>query len=188
LIWTAQRLGHVPQVTWTPILGVVLPGAFVLGWQSWFTLASGRMEESKVVWAPFAAIFHHVPPDVPLLLLKLLLSILFPLWVTLSHLRTAAKEQELLLAWVTFGCGITYAYGLAESGPRLAHGNFLWSGQVAVWILFVASAGFLARRWRASAPSDRWTPRVLVGLALFALHVAGGLAYALRFAGTGEAF
>jgi hypothetical protein len=187
--WVVQRVARrYARPSWGPILGVVLPGAAVLAWQWWFTASSGRMEESRVVWAPFAAVFQHTRPDVPLLALKLVLSILFPLWVVLTHWSAAARDQELRLAWGTFAVGAVHAYALAESGPRLAHANFLWSGQVAVFVLFAVSTAFFARQWSAGDASRRWRPTVVAACALFVLHVASGVAYALRFVRTGQAF
>jgi hypothetical protein len=189
MFWAGQRLlGQGPPSSWAPIAGVVLPAGAILAGQWWFTAASGRMEESQIVWAPFTAVFQHTRPDVPRLALKLLLSILFPLWVAGSHWRAAVRDRELLLAWATAGGGALCAYGLAEAGPRLAHANLIWSGQVAVFVLFAVSTGFLARHWSALAASRRWPPSLLVAGSLFLLHVASGLAYAFRFVRTGQAF
>jgi hypothetical protein len=187
--WLMERLlRRDPSPSWTPILGIVLPGTAMVAWQWWFTQASGHMEESRLVWAPFAAVFQHTRPDVPLVLLKLVLSILFPVWVAATRWRAAVRDQELRLAWATFACGALYAYGLAESGPRLAHGNLLWSGQVAAFVLFAVSTGVFARQIGLEPPRERRGPRLAVGAALFALHVAAGVAYAVRFVRTGQAF
>jgi hypothetical protein len=182
-LWVLERLlrrGSRPS--WTPILGVVLPGLAVMAWQYWFTVASGRMEEGELVWAPLAAVFVHTQPNVPLVVLKVVLSIAFPLWVAVS-VPKALRETELALAWIAFAVSLVLAYGFAEGGPRLAHGNLLWSGQVATFVLFAVSAAVFLKE----AGSQETIGRA-AGAALFLVHVASGIAYAVRFVRSGQPF
>src|SRR6185436_5761371 len=116
----------------------------VLAWQWW--LGTTGPIQTAVAWAPFRVVFEHTPRSLPKLALKLVLSIAFPLIVTLTHLRAAARDRPLKLAWLTFAFGALYTYFLAELGPRLRDGNFLWSGQVTCLILVASSMAFLLRQ------------------------------------------
>jgi hypothetical protein len=161
-------------------LAVIVPGALVAAAQAWFTLTTDRMEPTTIVLAPLQVVFMHTRRDVPLVAVKLLLSIVFPLAVTAAFAREAVRDGALRLAWLAFFAGTAYAYGLAETGPRMIHGNFLWSGQAAAAVLFAASARFaLARR---AAPAAR----LALCAAAFVLHVASGIGYLTHFARTGQ--
>jgi hypothetical protein len=81
---------------------------------------------------------------------------------------------------------LVLAYGFAEGGPRLAHGNLLWSGQVATFVLFAVSAAAFLKE--AGAKETIGRPRIAAGAALFLVHVASGIAYAVRFVRSGQPF
>jgi len=171
------------------LLGVLVPGALVAAAQAWFTLTTDRMEPTTIAFAPLEVVFLHTRRDVPLLAAKLALSIVFPLVVAASFAREAARDAALRVAWLAFLAGAFYAYGLAETGPRMIHGNFLWSGQAATAVLFAASARFALGRIRAAGGGGHGARLRLAACAgAFALHVASGLGYAVRFARTGQGF
>jgi hypothetical protein len=163
------------------LLGVLVPGALVAAAQTWFTLTTDRMEPATIAFAPLKVVFLHTKPHVPLVAVKLALSIVFPLAVLAAFPRAAVRDSALRLAWLAFLAGAFYAYGLAETGERAIHGNFLWSGQAAAAVLFAASARFVLAREAAG-------PRLAACAAAFALHVASGIGYAVHFARTGQGF
>ena len=171
------------------VLGVLVPGALVTAGQAWFTLTTERMEPTTIAFAPLEVVFLHTRRDVPLLAVKLALSIVFPLAVAAAFARQAARDAALRVAWLAFLAGAFYAYGLAETGPRRTHGNFLWSGQAAAAVLFAASARFALARNRAGGRDEHGARlRLAACAAAFALHVASGLGYAVHFARTGQGF
>jgi hypothetical protein len=170
------RLGRIA-------LGVILPAVAILAWQAWLTWMSGTMEPASVVWAPLEVVFSLTARNVPLLALKVLLSIVFPLVVLAVYGGQARRDPSLRLAWISFLFGLVYAYGLAETESRFNNGNFLWSAQITLFLVFVASAEFLLRR-APRAETWRWAACAVA----FALHLASGLAYALHFARTGQAY
>jgi hypothetical protein len=173
------------------LLGVLVPGALVAALQAWFTLTTDRMEPTTIAFAPLQVVFLYTKRHVPLVAVKLALSIVFPLAVVAAFPREAVRDAALRLAWLAFLAGAFYAYGLAETGPRMSHGNFLWSGQVAAAVLFAASARFALARFGAGAAGDGGhgvNLRLAACAVAFALHVASGVGYALHFARTGLAF
>ena len=89
------------------------------------------------------------------------------------------KSHGLSLAWLSFFFGCAYAYLLAESGPRAMHGNFWWSAQVSLFVLFFESVRFCLEQERAFVVREggvrlRW-PLCLSGTAL-GLHMVAGCA------------
>ncbi len=94
-----------------------------------------------------------------------------------------------MLAWILFAVGAGIAYLLAESGPRMAHGNMVWSAQIAVFILFVQSAAHLSTYFggvlTTPARGERW--RATASLGCLLLHTAFGIAlYFAEYARVGK--
>jgi nitrate reductase gamma subunit len=79
------------------------------------------------------------------------------------------------IAWAGAFVGLFISYFLAEAGDRLYDGNFLWTGQMAVFVLFVAAAAFLFNRLTKSALGAATLGRGLVTMAVLWLHVESGL-------------
>jgi hypothetical protein len=125
--------------------------------------------ESSVLIAPF--LYYQSVNEATLLLpLKWLLSLAFPIAVTLGHWAQARRDGALLLAWAVTGMGIFQMVLLAESGENLPFGNFTWGAQYAVFVLFVLALCFwLQRRWSG----DRHLSGVYA--ALFAAHGVFGI-------------
>jgi len=155
--------------------GVLLPTVLLLAWQYWFTYET---EKVKVMFAPFAAMALHSNWLLP----KFALSILFPAAVYWLYRGQARRDVTLNLAWLVFGIACFYSYFMAEA-ERTSHGNFIWSGQIALFVLFVQSFLFLVREtaffdkttsWRELLAADR---RLTWCLAMYALHLSSGLYY-----------
>lgn len=162
-------------------LGVVAPGALLTAVQAVFVLTTEEMEPGGIAFAPLRVVFFHMGKDPGVVAAKLALSAVFPLAVAVCFARDAARSPALRLAWLGFLAGLCYAYGFAETGPRAVHGNFLWSGQVSLLVLFAASARLLLVL--ATRGARRAAVAVCAGTLL--LHVASGAAHAVRFAHEG---
>lgn len=154
------------------ILGIGLPAVLVLAVQYWYTYASGEAG-SAIVWMPLAAVGSMSG----FLAQKFMLSILFPLTGALLSFRSIRRDPSMVLAWLSFAAGAAQYYLLAESGPRLQHGNFLWGAQISLFVLFAASIRFLLAqnvKWK-----DWARPASLAQAAVYLLHLGAGIAYYL---------
>jgi hypothetical protein len=163
------RLLRKLPVDWRLVLvGFILPACLVLAVQGWVTYAEG----GSIILQPFtveAEYSHH-------LLLKFLLSIVFPLGVLAVFFPLIRTDQEMLLAWAVFVVGVLQMYLLAESGSRLEHGNFRWSAQIGLFLLFAASARFWLRCAEA-VDTGRIKRRLLVLVAYLPHGIAGVIYY-----------
>jgi len=148
------------------LLGFVAPVLLVLAWQYVGLVGGGATLE----WAPLR-VMSLFPGSK---LARLLLSLLFPLCVVVLRWPAVRRDGALILAWLSFGVGLVWVYGVAERGERFTHANLLWTGQVTLFVLFVASVRLLVREPDAS----RW--RAITCWLAFGLHLAGGLALCLR--------
>jgi hypothetical protein len=105
----------------------------------------------------------------------LFLSIAFPLCLAAARWPASRRHGPLILAWLVFGIGAAYGYLLAEAEPNLGDGNWLWSGQVALFVLFAESVLFFhSRAAEGASPTRPWRRACAV---VFALHLACGLAW-----------
>ena len=101
--------------------------------------------------------------------------IAFPLCVALARWPASRRDGPLMLAWLVFVIAAAYGYLLAEAEPNTDDGNGLWSGQVALFVLFAESILFLrSRGFHGSPPTRRWRRACAL---VFALHLACGLAW-----------
>jgi hypothetical protein len=91
----------------------------------------------------------------------------FPLAVLVLW-PSARRFAPLLIAWAAYGVGLGQALLLAESGPRLPDGNFMWSPQLATFGVMAASAAWLGRS------STAWNWRAVAAWIVPLLHVAYG--------------
>ncbi|MGE0455617.1 MAG: hypothetical protein AB7O37_14060 [Vicinamibacteria bacterium] len=164
---TALRRVRRQAVQPRPLLiGFVLPLLAVLGWQYVVLVGGG----AGVEWAPLRVV--SLFPGTKLA--RLLLSLSFPLCVVVLRWSAVRRDGGLILAWLSFGVGVVWVHGFAESGERVTNANLLWTGQVTLFVLFVASVRLLVREPDAS----RW--RTVPCWLAFGLHLAGGLALCLR--------
>ncbi len=111
-----------------------------LGFVQTFLNPSGVLS-GGIALDPFAFIARYEPIS-RWLLVKLLLSVLFPLLVYLLHWHAAWRDHRLNMAWLTFFSGAAAFYLLVETGFRAGDGNFFWGAMAASFVLFVASAQF----------------------------------------------
>ena len=176
---SAHALWRGAPMQWRPLLyGIVVPTVVGVGVQ---TVLMTRNVRRGFVFAPLG-VFHEWarilnPAADKNLLLKLVLSILFPLAAYWCGLRLARRTPYLNLAWLTFAVAASYSYLLAEAGADMGLGNFTWCGQIAVFVLFVASAVFLLGWATRDAPerSSGMTAGLAVAGLVFVLHLVSGL-------------
>ncbi len=155
------------------ILGMLLPGILVLGWQFTFTYFSPHSEvtQSHVIFDPLAAYGFFSK----FLYTKAFLSILFPLSTLVVFWKQAIRDRFYLAAFFFFLVGAAQAYLLAESGDRLYMGNFLWSAELGLFLWFIASMRLVLHRLISRAGARRWQPATLAVTVVFSLHVISGV-------------
>lgn len=158
-------------IIWKPLcFGIILPGVLVLAWQWMFTYFSGTESAGQIIFAPFVV----ETGSSGTIFIKFLLSVLFPIITGLVIGKAFLKDRSIQLALVAFLVGAGQLYLLAESGFRLADGNFRWGAQITLFVLFVACMRFI---WRIPI----WKKSYLVPLILgFLPHVISGMIYFLH--------
>jgi len=165
------------RARWTLLVaGLAVPTVLLLSWQFYLRYLLQANDGVNIAWAPLLVIGLYVPTDAVSLATRLLASILFPLSVTLCFARQSWRDRAMVLAWTTLAIGIAWGYLFAEMGGKTSAGDFLWSGQLAVFLLFAVAAAFLVRQLTdaGGARVGTWA-RGAVCFAILGWHVRSGL-------------
>jgi len=153
----------------TLLLALVIPSVGILGLQYYFAYVLGQPHPAHIVWAPLIVFQHWSSWLLP----KFVLSILFPLAVWCIAPREALDDERLKFAWLVFIVGAFYAYGFAETGERMFHGNLWWGAHIALLLVFFESVRFcLAHKFSKG--------RQLIWVGSYGLHVVAGMLWYSR--------
>ncbi len=147
------------------ILGFAIPTLLVLAGQ--FLVTYGSLSTSGIFFFPFGvmqALSGYLG-------LKFVLSIIFPLLVACLFFPQVIRDERMLLAWLTFVLGAFYAYFLADGPPRTFDGNFIWSAEIALLVLFCTSTVFLFEQFQ------RFRARSGIVAVAWLTHMAFGVVY-----------
>ena len=159
----------------------VLPAMLILFLQYLFSYSSEETH-SSIIFAPLYLFNKQSPLASDFIFLKLLLSIGFPLAVAVCFIKESIKDTKLMFAWLMTVFGMLQVYLFVETGERMYHANFLWSGQIAAFILFVASAALLFKLQKLPHYPKA---RIKFCWSVFALHaIYGGLWYHFNLIGS----
>lgn len=156
-------------VHWDVLLvGFALPALAILAVQFLFTYQG---DASNIIFAPLLVARNFSGQLLP----KFILSIWFPVLVLIFYGKQALKYRKIQLAGLAFLFGAAFTFLLAESGERMLHGNFTWSGEIGNFVLFAAAAEFFFRQLASSTSRTKWWVILSLG---FAPHgIAGALYY-----------
>ena len=163
-------------INWRALILTVISSVAVLGWQYYFKFVDATApiyKSSIIITAPFEVWGHHSD----FILMKIVLSVLFPLYVTISFWGHVKDDFHVKYAWLLFSIGLIYTGFLGESANLLS-GNFVWCGQIANFMLFVAAAAMFFSKYPVEYQKDK--RKVIIGFTLFCAHVVFGLIYYFR--------
>ena len=163
--------GQETIISWPMILlGVILPSGAVLFLQY---LATYNTDQAGIIFdplGPMSAASSYLLP-------KFLLSILFPLCMSLIYRKEVRKDTRMIFAWFLFFFGAFYTYFLAETGERYTHLNFGWGAEITLFILFVSSALFWIEQMKNT--QNRLTRSQILLWSVSGLHLVSGVIYYL---------
>ena len=141
---------------------IAVPSALVLSWQFWFAYRTAT--PAGISFVPLAIFSDPVA-----LLWKGSFSILLPLAVIIAVGGRERLPAQLLFAWLLLLVALAYTLLLVETGPRMMEGNFAWSAQIGVFILYVESILFTLQHWNKLSQAGR-----IAIVASISMHVLSG--------------
>jgi hypothetical protein len=172
------------RLDWPLLFAIGLPSGIALAWQLFFYQGA---YDSGFAFAPLEMMAYWTGSANPLMLLsRFLLSIGFPLAVLVLYWRAARLDRGTVLAWLTFGAGAAYTYLFSESG-YFRDGNFGWSAEIGLFLLFVMSVLLVIRAERAALDAGRrpgW--RCWVAAGVLGLHLLSGVVFYVLNVTTGR--
>jgi hypothetical protein len=153
---SALRLAGHLVILIGPVIGVLLV--------QWLLIAS----YTAITIAPFGVWALYSPNP----LASLMLSVAFPVAVSLLYRERWHGNVAFALAWAVFAAALMEFIVLAEDGVRFNHANFLWGAGMALYLVFLTCADVLFRQ--------AMSVRFLLALTLFLMHLASGLYFFWR--------
>jgi hypothetical protein len=146
--------------------GIGLPSVLLLIWQ--FLVTYFANEEGSILFLPLGVMSSYSNN----LILKLILSTLFPLLILIIYYRQVKVDDRMILGWLLFGFGLFFTYFFAEGGSRSMDGNFGWSGEISLSLLFIISTLFylgLPRKqpWVDFLVQASWVLHVVFGVVYY---------------------
>jgi hypothetical protein len=163
-----ERIIMRKELDWKVILFCIfIPSLFVLVFEYLSTYTGGDV---SVIFAPLVVMKQASN----FLLIKFFLSIWFPLMVLIVYWKKATEDFPIMMAWGVFFFGAAYTYLLAEGGWRIFHGNFTWSGEISMFVLFTVSTLFFFGQMDKTIPIRKWTIILITG---FLPHILCGIIY-----------
>ena len=153
-------------------ISFVLPAVAVLEWQYAVSYAQNA-DGAGVRLALFYVIRLHGPAGLATLGWRLAASVLFPL-AAAACFPSVRADRRVQLGWVTFLVGAAIGYLLVE-GQTGGAGNFLWSGQLAAFVLFAASALAVLRAAATGGAGVSRLSRFALCGSIFLWHVTSGI-------------
>ncbi len=178
LVWLCFYTKKFKQLNWPLLIwGMGVVAVLVLSTQYLVSYTAAGLDESveKFVFAPFKTLMSYSSfgYEIPL---KIVMSAVFPLYVTIYYWKEIKSKLTFQLGWMNFLVGLIMTLLFAEE-TRYAHGNFLWGSMTGIFILFVIT---VIHYFNDLAPklekrSTRW--RDWVPALLLALHLVSGFIY-----------
>jgi len=162
-------------VSWTRVASICVPAVLMLGASYALYRSQPLGSEGGVIVAPLRVLALYVPVDPRSIAGHVSASVAFPLAVLALWPRAAWNTTEIRFAWATTLVAFLISFLLAEEGPSLDHGNFLWTGQMAVFVLFVVSAMFVNHQLSPAARSGWTAARALLTAGVLVLHIESGV-------------
>jgi hypothetical protein len=153
------------------LAGIGIPSALILLWQT--TLGDDGGRPVEFAFRPFVVF------DAGETLYKLPLSLAFAMVVAVGAWWTRTADATLRFIWMLTGLALFVTLCFVESGHRVDHGNFAWTGQTAVFLVYVESLLFMLTRAQQTWARAAWV--------VFGVHVISGLFwYGIIFRGDWE--
>jgi hypothetical protein len=153
-------------------IGIAVPLGEVLAWQYFVYKTTGM---GGFEFAPLKVMSYYAQGD---LLPKFILSILFPLSVSMFYFNAARRDISLRVSWLAFLFACFYLYFLTET-INWTDGNFAWGGEITLMLLFVTSTILFLRENMAAITQRKFSAKFCVCSSIWLLHVASGILFFL---------
>lgn len=148
------RIRSLRGIPWRLLLAMIIPAFLLLGYQ--YLVKYSGSSESQIAFMPFKGVFAYAG-NAHKLVIFYLLSILFPIIYSIFADKKIKEEFEFQLVWINFGTAVLTPVLFVEQ-PYMGSFNFMWGQNIASFLLFVNTIGWLIydsswigqRNWKTS--------------------------------------
>jgi hypothetical protein len=160
------------RLPWKLLTAMMIPAIILLLYQ--YAIKYYANSNQQLVVIPFKAVLAYTGNAFNLIFFYLL-SILFPLLVSVFFRKRIEKRFEIFLVWMNFGIAMLTAILVVEQ-PHMGSFNLMWGQNLASFLLFTYCLGWLLKNLRVLKQKNWQT--VIIVLAL-SLHIISGIVYTL---------
>ena len=169
------NIKKLKSVNWFYLIGPIGLTAFLV-LLSQFIINYVGARGDRVIFAPFQSILIQVP-NLFLLSLLILMSIVFPLLVTILHWKNIKNDLGFQLAWINFIIAAIYGLVFAEE-INMGVNNFWNSPMIGVFVLFFVTIAYWGKDLIENIRSNRkLSGRQIVTSCVLGLHFICGIIY-----------
>jgi hypothetical protein len=170
----------VRLINWKGLLiGTVATAVLILGVQ--YIQTYSREGSGTLSLDPLKVILIY-SPNLFIALLKVLMSVLFPLSVTLFNWKLVSDRIDFRLGWINYLVGVILVFLLSE-GNRDFHANLFWGPMIGAFLLFVITTIYFFSWIASRGLRSLWSPGNLIPLILLAAHIIYGVIYYINLLG-----
>lgn len=185
IVYFVFYLRYTKSINWPLVVGgMFIVSIAVLTAQYWIAYASDG--SNKIIFSPFSSLLSY-SPNIFLVILKIFMSVPFPLYITIYYWKVVSKEFQFRLGWTNFIIGSLISVLFMEES-HFWHGNFIWGPMIGSFILFVITgiyyfSDFFGKVQRKELVWNDLFPTVLLlvhffcGLIYFSLSLQGKLIF-----------
>lgn len=170
LLFYNRSLRRLP---WKLLTAMMIPAFILLVYQ--YAIQYYSSSDQQLVIIPFKAVIAYTG-NVFNLLIFYLLSILFPILVSIFYRHNIENRFAYFLVWLNFGVAVFTAILFVEQ-PHMGSFNLMWGQNIASFFLFTFSIGWLLKNPQKLQQKNWQTVMILLALSL---HIISGIAYTLR--------
>jgi len=166
---------RLKEVNWKFIfLSILFPAFIVLLSQFVINYAGDRGD--RLLIAPFQAILVHVP-NLYLEFILVLLSLLFPLAITILNWKKVNKQLDFQLGWLNFIIALIIGFVLAEE-IYLANNNVWNSPMIAIFLIFFVTVKYWMNDLITTfEQKKKMVTTQIITTSLLGLHLICGIIY-----------
>lgn len=163
------------KINWLYFIGPIGVTSFILLIGQFIINYSGNRGD-RILFKPFAEILT-VAPNIPSVLIFILLSIAFPLAITILNWKKVKDLLDFRLAWINFIVAQIYGIVFAEE-INFGVLNFWNSPAIGVFILFFVTISFWGKELtKTILQGEKLSSKQLIATVVLILHLICGIIY-----------
>lgn len=174
LVYVLFYLNQTRKINWWLVLASIgLVSVIILTSQLLLTYAKDSGD--AIIFAPFKTLRIYARNNF-IAIQKFVMSVAFPLSVTIIYFKEATKRFDFRLGWMNYFVGLITASLFAES-IRTDHANFFWGPIAGGFVLFVITTIYYASNLIHHFKEKRWKWIELLPAMFLIAHLVYGIIY-----------